>query len=268
MPTDITDAELERMLEYCEKATPGEWKHYRNKLRPQFSAVINEVQAKGSDVAVVSWGGFDDSARPEKEHAQNAAFIAAARTDLPRVVAALREVRQELTQQTADARTLGQLLTAERKDHALTISTFRRQEAIWDQKFADLRDRMIEVVELKRDDAQRVFDTTANLKTADDAFARARTLEEILTALKAIDMGAAPADEKRPDVSYDFGYDGNCFYCRNKYCHARHDHLASIKEQNIFARSDDDMRKAGVIPLPATKPDTKVDAEFGYHHDK
>ena len=68
----------------AEKATRGPWKHYHDKLRPQFSGVIDEVQ-RPSGESVVQWRGFDASASAPKQQAKDAAFIAAARTDLPRL---------------------------------------------------------------------------------------------------------------------------------------------------------------------------------------
>lgn len=70
--TDPVLAEAQRLYE---QTTQGEWRHYRDKLREQFSTRINEVQC-GDEVPVVGWQGFDDSARSEKKHAANAAWIA------------------------------------------------------------------------------------------------------------------------------------------------------------------------------------------------
>lgn len=97
-------------------------------------------------------------------------------TSYERVKGLYSETANLLTQQTADARTLGQLLTDERS----------------------LRDRMIEVVEQKRDALQRQHglvdgDTDLVLKLSLEG--DIRVVNEIITALKEIDMGAAPADE-------------------------------------------------------------------------
>ncbi|KRE08143.1 hypothetical protein ASE61_00565 [Bosea sp. Root670] len=58
-----------------EGVSAGPWRHYRNKLRPQFGGIINEVQCR-SKTPVVAWPGFEDSKRKEPKHAINAAWIA------------------------------------------------------------------------------------------------------------------------------------------------------------------------------------------------
>ena len=74
--------------ERTEKATAAPWRHYRNKLRPNFGGTINEVQC-AERTPVVTWRGFDDSTRPEKKHAANADFITHVRFDAPRAYADL-----------------------------------------------------------------------------------------------------------------------------------------------------------------------------------
>lgn len=76
-PTSDLEALIERLRPLAEKATPGPWFHYRNKLRPNFGGIINEVQQKKRP-PIIQWAGFDNSERTEKKHAANAAYIAAA----------------------------------------------------------------------------------------------------------------------------------------------------------------------------------------------
>lgn len=61
--------------EAMEGVSAGPWRHYRNKLRPQFGGIINEVQCR-SKTPVVAWPGFEDGKRKEPKHALNAAWIA------------------------------------------------------------------------------------------------------------------------------------------------------------------------------------------------
>ncbi len=74
----MTPDEVKALREAAEKATPGPWKHYRNKLRPNFGGVINEVQSAERKVPVIQWSGFDNSNKAEAKHAANARFIALA----------------------------------------------------------------------------------------------------------------------------------------------------------------------------------------------
>lgn len=69
-------------------ATPGPWKHYHApKLRKGFGGPpVNEVQTQGGD-PVVQWGGFDGAAGTRQEKRADAAFIAAARQDIPALLA-------------------------------------------------------------------------------------------------------------------------------------------------------------------------------------
>lgn len=89
---------LERL---ARAATPGPWEHYRNKLRPNFGGMINEVQPSTarSREAIVQWSGFDNGHRSEKKHAANAAFIAAANPQtMLALCAALRAERAKVAE--------------------------------------------------------------------------------------------------------------------------------------------------------------------------
>lgn len=96
--TTLDLAALERL---AQAATPGPWRHYCNKLRPQFGGIINEVQQiKGPPV--VHWVGFDSSDMTQKQREFNAAYIAAAH---PQAVLALIARVRELEAETADLKT-------------------------------------------------------------------------------------------------------------------------------------------------------------------
>jgi hypothetical protein len=59
------------------KHTPGPWRHYHGKLRPQFPNLIHEIVDKNGE-AIVKWGGFDGVDLPKKQIAANARLMAAA----------------------------------------------------------------------------------------------------------------------------------------------------------------------------------------------
>lgn len=82
----LTLSELPALRALGEKATPGPWRLYNERLRQQFPGRIIEVQCDG-DSPVVQWTGFDNSHVPKKQHRANAAFIAASRDALPRACA-------------------------------------------------------------------------------------------------------------------------------------------------------------------------------------
>lgn len=90
----MTTAELIAELERLDKeATPGPWRHYHDKLRPQFRTVIDEVQAARGK-AVVAWGGFDAADTSHRRRKHDAALIAKVRTRLPGILAALRRLEE------------------------------------------------------------------------------------------------------------------------------------------------------------------------------
>lgn len=57
--------------------TPGPWKVYHAKLRPQFSTKIIEIQDDHGN-AIVAWSGFDAVNRTVKKKMANARLMAAA----------------------------------------------------------------------------------------------------------------------------------------------------------------------------------------------
>lgn len=40
----------------------------------------------------------------------------------------------------------------------------------------------------------------------------------------------AASPDALPQADYNFAFDANCFYCRNKYHHAKPDHEAAVRE--------------------------------------
>src|SRR4051812_38496412 len=69
-PADL----IQQLQDGLDGVTPGPWKQFRRNG-------VNEVQHGRSNVPVVAWSGFDDSSRPEHEHAANAAHIARCHPD-------------------------------------------------------------------------------------------------------------------------------------------------------------------------------------------
>jgi hypothetical protein len=101
--SDVSDDKLREIIAGTEGVTAGPWTHYRDKLRPGFGGIINEVQAVRSPTKhvapIVPWPGFDDSDRREAVHALNAAHIArldpATIRSICEELLALRAARQE-----------------------------------------------------------------------------------------------------------------------------------------------------------------------------
>jgi hypothetical protein len=86
-PAQAPDAIIEEAERLLKDITPGEWKPYSDKLRPDFPVRIHEVQA--DDVAVVKWGGFDGVDYPKRQIMANVRFIAAAPRLIRQLLAAL-----------------------------------------------------------------------------------------------------------------------------------------------------------------------------------
>jgi hypothetical protein len=84
----LTDADLAEIEKRAEAATPGPWWLFTA------GDGITEVDANGKDaIPVCKWTGFDDARRSHKEHRANAAFIAASRTDIPRLLKEIARLR-------------------------------------------------------------------------------------------------------------------------------------------------------------------------------
>lgn len=95
-PTPAEDAEIEALRTGLDGLPAGPWRHYRDRLRPNFGGIVNEVQCR-SKTPVVAWPGFDDSNRSEPKRALIAAHIARCSPDaIRRVLARLDASKSEL----------------------------------------------------------------------------------------------------------------------------------------------------------------------------
>lgn len=74
-----------------QKATPGPWFVYADKLRPQFSTKIIEIQ-ESLGAPIVAWPGFDGTKQPYKEKLVDAELMVALRNAWPALKAALRSL--------------------------------------------------------------------------------------------------------------------------------------------------------------------------------
>lgn len=90
----IEQSEITHLRALLAKATPGPWKHYRARLRPNMGPTINEVQARRGPV--VSWLGFEHSDIRRRQHVDNAALISAARNALPMLLDAYEAQAAEI----------------------------------------------------------------------------------------------------------------------------------------------------------------------------
>ncbi|MGU9981534.1 ead/Ea22-like family protein [Phreatobacter sp. HK31-P] len=129
----------------AQAATRGPWTHYRNKLRPWMKGgKINEVQC-GERTPVVAWSGFDDSNRPEAQHARNAKFIAAANPEtiialLDRIEAAEAALRaKESTMPDEIEKVARPAPQAARGEIAKLRAMLKTTETARDEAMADLR---------------------------------------------------------------------------------------------------------------------------------
>ncbi len=85
--------EIEAIRKRCEAAAPGPWHIFQGKLRPQFPTQILEVQSGSGHI--IPWAGFDGHRFTEKKKLALAKFVAHARTDIPKLLAALDAARKE-----------------------------------------------------------------------------------------------------------------------------------------------------------------------------
>jgi hypothetical protein len=97
----MTDADLERMLEYCERATVGPWWVVGHELREgaewvapirgqqAYLGLVNCPPSTGSGLGTVALIVDDEL----NEVAVNGEFISRARTDLPAVIRELQRAR-------------------------------------------------------------------------------------------------------------------------------------------------------------------------------
>lgn len=86
---------IEELRGLLAKATPRPWRLYANKLRPQFSLRIVEVQGP-REPPVVKWCGFDESQRSYNGHKANAALIVAMRNALPDLLDAAERLERQV----------------------------------------------------------------------------------------------------------------------------------------------------------------------------
>lgn len=93
----MADIDLEELKRLLDAATPGPWKAYHAKLRPQLSdTTVDEVQDAEGD-AVVFWSGFDSArgqSETKKRRRTNARLIALTPTLARRVLELAAEVER------------------------------------------------------------------------------------------------------------------------------------------------------------------------------
>lgn len=99
----MTDAELEEAKRLCDAATPGEWSHATESRETKYERVYVGVE-DGPGATVSQWANPRD-----------AAFIAASRQLVPRLIAALESTRRE-RDDLAD-----KLMTSERQFDAIGL---------------------------------------------------------------------------------------------------------------------------------------------------
>lgn len=90
----LTDEEIEAIEKRAEAATPGPWRPETDDLRPDDGGLVvsSVLGPDGSDLASINPDAL--LRRGVAEDRDDADFIAAARTDVPRLVKALRAERE------------------------------------------------------------------------------------------------------------------------------------------------------------------------------
>lgn len=83
----LTDAYLNAMQARCDAATHGPWAAF---IKARTIQVDIGDKAHGKRPNIVDWTGFDGCGLDLNKQRKNAAFIAAARTDMPRLIAEVR----------------------------------------------------------------------------------------------------------------------------------------------------------------------------------
>jgi hypothetical protein len=84
-PDDITEAELEAIEKRCEAATPGPWLHRARPYGHDFVSIQRDHPTR-APILYIRW----EDANVNQQDERNGEFIASARTDIPRLLAALR----------------------------------------------------------------------------------------------------------------------------------------------------------------------------------
>jgi hypothetical protein len=144
VPTDLPDTELDAIEARAKAATPGPWRQGAvDKIRV-FGDPDGETLAPGLGrcVCIVNqWTG-------EERRDADAAFIAAAREDVPRLVAALREARKQLAE-VVDyaARQDAELATLRAEPARRTADAALDAAASWEQRLRNAMKNIASVTE-------------------------------------------------------------------------------------------------------------------------
>lgn len=113
------------------EATPGEWSHYHDKLRPQYATVIDEIQgARGQ--RIVAWPGFDAADGTAKRKAANAALIVATVNALPALLDERDALRGALERLEVDTRALVASASRSTKNDNAAFVDWRDLQALTD----------------------------------------------------------------------------------------------------------------------------------------
>jgi hypothetical protein len=130
----ISDAELNQIEERARAATEGPWEVFTiASSAGESSRIFSDALGPAADIAHIPmpWNG-DGS---------NAAFIAAARTDVPALVAALREARGVVREVVENAEPVVRVLDACYSGNAANWPRNRVSEAGWPEHVEDVRAR-------------------------------------------------------------------------------------------------------------------------------
>ena len=166
----LTLSELPALRALAEKATPGPWRLYNERLRQQFPGRIIEVQCDG-DSPVVQWTGFDNSHVPKKQHRANAAFIAAARDALPRALDTIEAQAKTIAERDAEIA----LLEAKTAELRQALWPFAFEAGMWADHVPD--DGRPTVLEIGKTDAEN-YGSPAQYSIGDLRRARAALTKE------------------------------------------------------------------------------------------
>ncbi len=123
IPTDDELLEWQRM---CDAATAGPWLSPWAAENPNVEAVVSS-----DGVEVVGWQWYDGPHLAVTE--QDAHFIATARTAMPRLIAAVRELREQQTAAAAEIAATERVQALERvaeaaRAHVRRVKTYRHAE--------------------------------------------------------------------------------------------------------------------------------------------
>lgn len=161
--SDPTDAELEAMEKRCEAATKGPWEWFKNQVHPDGTV---GVWGPDGDEICACWGNLAYSTEPTDD----ADFIAHARSDVPALIAALREARKERDE--AEARYVEQL---ERADAAVGDRDHRVAHVLTENRL---------LIEYCLSDGGQLPDLDLSLTAAE--VERVKRLEKVAEAARAL----------------------------------------------------------------------------------